>query len=69
VLGFLLRRAAWFVLTLWAVVTAAFFLMRAAPGGPFSAERGGDPLVQAALDARYHLDWPIWRQYLAYVVR
>jgi len=65
--GFLLRRAAWFVLTLWAVVTSAFFLMRAAPGGPFSAERGGDPLVQAALQARYHLDWPIWRQYLAYV--
>jgi oligopeptide transport system permease protein len=48
-------------------VTAAFFLMRAAPGGPFSAERGVDPIVQAALDERYHLDWPLWKQYLAYV--
>ena len=65
--AFLLRRAAWFVLTLWVVVTLTFFLMRAAPGGPFSSERTGDASVTAALDARYHLDWPAWRQYLAYV--
>lgn len=66
-IGFLLRRAAWFALTLWAVVTLAFFLMRAAPGGPFSGERALAPAVESALRARYHLDWPIWRQYLAYI--
>jgi oligopeptide transport system permease protein len=67
VIGFLLRRAAWFALTLWAVVTLAFFLMRAAPGGPFSAERSLAPSVEAALRARYHLDWPMWKQYFSYV--
>lgn len=66
-IGFLLRRAAWFVLTLLGVVTLAFFLMRAAPGGPFSGERALAPGVEAALRARYHLDWPVWRQYLAYM--
>lgn len=65
--GFLVRRALWFVLTLWAVVTLAFFLMRAAPGGPFSGERRAAASVEAALRERYHLDWPLWKQYLAYV--
>lgn len=64
---FLLRRAAYFALTLWAVVTLSFFLMRAAPGGPFSGERSLHPSIEAALRERYHLDWPVWRQYLAYV--
>ncbi|HTF89035.1 MAG TPA: ABC transporter permease subunit [Planctomycetota bacterium] len=66
-IGFLLRRLAWFALTLWSVVTVAFFLMRAAPGGPFSVERSLAPSIEAALRSRYHLDWPMWKQYLAYI--
>ncbi len=61
---FLLRRALWFALTVWAVVTISFVLMRNVPGGPFSAERKLHPTVEAAVNARYHLDWPAWRQYL-----
>ena len=64
---FLLRRLAWLVLTLWAVTTLSFFLMRAVPGGPFSGERRLSPEVEANVAARYHLDWPLWRQYLHYV--
>ncbi len=60
---FLLRRALWFLVTTWAVVTAAFFLLRAAPGGPFSGERKLHPSVEANLRAQYHLDWPLWKQY------
>jgi ABC-type dipeptide/oligopeptide/nickel transport system permease component len=60
---FLLRRALWFVATTWAVVTAAFFLLRTAPGGPFSGERRLHPAVEASLRERHHLDWPLWRQY------
>lgn len=62
--SFLLRRAAWFALTAWAVITLAFFLMRAVPGGPFSADRALPPAVEAHVAARYHLDWPLWKQYL-----
>lgn len=64
---FLLRRALWFVLTLWIVVSVSFVLMRAVRGGPFSAERSLHPEVERSLQARYHLDWPLWKQYLQYV--
>jgi ABC-type dipeptide/oligopeptide/nickel transport system permease component len=64
---FLLRRLGWLLLTVWAVATLSFCLMRAVPGGPLSAERRLAPEVEANVAARYHLDWPLWRQYLHYM--
>jgi len=64
---FLARRALWFLLTLAVVVTLSFFLMRAVRGGPFSGERALHPAIEQSLQARYHLDWPLWKQYLQYV--
>ena len=64
---FLLRRALWFVVTVWIVATISFLLMRAVRGGPFSADRALHPAVEASLAARYHLDWPLWKQYLQYI--
>jgi len=55
------------VATLVFVVTLAFFLMRAAPGGPFDLERPLDPTVLENLRRIYRLDEPLWRQYLDYV--
>ncbi len=65
-LAFVLRRLGWLVLTLWAVVTLSFFLMHAVRGGPFDGERALSPAVEANVRARYHLDWPLWKQYLQY---
>ncbi len=62
-LGFVIRRLAWMVVTLWIVFTVTFFLMRSAPGGPFSRERKTDPLIEAQLKRRYHLDEPLIQQY------
>jgi len=67
VIRFLGRRLLWFAATLLAVVTASFFLMRAVRGGPFDADRRLDPTIERNLRARYHMDWPLWKQYLAYV--
>jgi len=67
VMRFLARRAAWFALTLWLVVSVSFVLMRSVRGGPFSGERALSPAIEARLSERYHLDWPLWKQYLAYV--
>jgi oligopeptide transport system permease protein len=67
VLAFLLRRLAWLALTVWVVLTGAFFLMHAVRGGPFDAERALAPAVEANVRARYHLDWPEWKQYLQYL--
>ena len=66
-LRFLARRLGWLAITLWAVITIAVCLMRAVPGGPFSSERKLHPVVEANVRARYHLDWPLWKQYLQYV--
>lgn len=49
------------------VITATFFLVRLAPGGPFSAEKAVIPEVKAALEAQYRLDLPIFEQYTAYL--
>jgi oligopeptide transport system permease protein len=62
-IGFLFRRGLWMILTLWAVFTVSFALMRAVPGGPFDRERALEPHQRAALEARYHLDEPILQQY------
>lgn len=64
---FAVKRGAWFLLTLWAVVTLSFGLMHAVRGGPFDGERALSPAIEANLKARYHLDWPLWKQYVAYV--
>jgi oligopeptide transport system permease protein len=49
------------------VITATFFLVRAAPGGPFSAEKNVPPEVTKALEAQYKLDQSIWQQYTSYI--
>jgi oligopeptide transport system permease protein len=64
---FFARRIFGLALTVWIVVTLAFLMMRVVPGGPFSAERRLPAAVKANIDARYHLDWPLWRQYGQYL--
>ncbi len=66
-LGFLFRRFMWFLITAWVVITVSFFLMRMVPGGPFSSERKMTPEVERMVMAKYHLDWPQWKQYLHYL--
>lgn len=46
---------------------AAFALIRLAPGGPFDRERQVPPEIERQLNAKYHLDQPVWRQYLIYL--
>jgi oligopeptide transport system permease protein len=49
------------------IVTVSFFVMRVAPGGPFDLERTLPPEVRANVEARYHLDEPLARQYVRYL--
>ncbi|MEM9254049.1 MAG: ABC transporter permease subunit [Pseudomonadota bacterium] len=49
------------------VITVTFFLVRIAPGGPFSAEKAVLPEVKAALEAQYRLDQPLLTQYVDYL--
>src|SRR5690349_21550191 len=53
--------------TLFVIITLAFFMMRAAPGGPFDSQRRLPPEVERNVKAAYNLDKPIARQYLIYL--
>lgn len=66
-LRYVLRRLLTAIPTLFVIVTISFFLMRVAPGGPFNQEKGLNPFIKANLERIYHLDEPLWKQYLLYL--
>jgi oligopeptide transport system permease protein len=66
-LRFVLIRFASAVPTLFLVVTISFFLVRFAPGGPFSLERPLPPQIMQNMMRAYRLDEPLWRQYATYL--
>jgi len=65
--GHVLRRLLSLLPTLLMLITVAFFLMRAAPGGPFDSEKLLPPEIEANLEAKYHMDEPLLQQYFRYL--
>ncbi|HWT77967.1 MAG TPA: ABC transporter permease subunit [Candidatus Methylomirabilis sp.] len=65
--GYTLRRVVGFLPVLFVIVSLSFFMMRLAPGGPFDQDRALPEQVRVNIEARYHLDEPLWRQYLRYL--
>ncbi|GAB4321612.1 MAG: oligopeptide ABC transporter permease OppB [Dehalococcoidia bacterium] len=65
--GYIIRRIFWMIPLLWAIATVTFFLMHAVEGGPFSSEKPLPPTVEAALNAKYNLDKPLFQQYLLFL--
>lgn len=55
------------VFVLAVVATVSFFLLRAAPGGPFDTERRVPEAVQRNIEERYHLNDPLWKQYTSHM--
>lgn len=68
-LKYILRRLASILLTLFVIVTITFFLMRIAPGNPFTSEKKIPPEIEANLMAHYGLDQPWYKQYAQYLVK
>ncbi len=64
---YFLRRLLIAVPTLLVIATLAFVLLHATPGGPFDSDRLLVPQIQHSIEARYHLDEPVWRQFLRYL--
>jgi len=69
VFRFLARRVATIILSLFFIVTLTFFMMKAIPGGPFKSEKALPPQIEQAINEKYHLDDPLWKQYVDYLVR
>ncbi|MGD2176243.1 MAG: ABC transporter permease [Anaerolineae bacterium] len=66
---YIVRRFLWLIPVILMVTLVVFGAMRMVPGGPFSTEgRPMSPEIRANFEARYHLDEPLWKQYIRYMV-
>jgi oligopeptide transport system permease protein len=66
-LSFIVRRILGAIPTLFALATISFFIMRIAPGSPFSGNRKLSKFVIANIEKRYNLDDPLWLQFVRYL--
>ncbi|MPS32470.1 MULTISPECIES: oligopeptide ABC transporter permease OppB [Salinivibrio] len=66
-LKFIAKRLLEAIPTLLVLITISFFLMRFAPGNPFSSERPLPPAVMENINAKYGLDKPVFEQYTTYL--
>ncbi len=64
---YFIRRVLSLIPTLFIVITLSFFLIRVAPGGPFARERDVPEAILQNLMKRYHMDEPLFKQYLRYM--
>lgn len=64
---FIAKRILEAIPTLLVLITISFFLMRFAPGNPFSSDRPLPPEVMANIEAKYGLDKPVLEQYTTYL--
>jgi oligopeptide transport system permease protein len=68
-LAYALRRVLSAIPVALIAVTACFFILRLAPGGPFDAERALPANILRNLRAAYDLDQPLIVQYFLYIGR
>ena len=66
-LRFIGRRLLEAIPVMLVIITGTFFMQRFVPGGPFTAEKAVTPEVLRNLEAYYHLNDPLWKQYVDYL--
>ena len=66
-INYIIKRIGVAIPTLLILIAVTFYLMHAAPGGPFTSERPLPAQVLANIEAKYGLDQPIWRQMINYL--
>ena len=54
------------VVTIWALITITFFMIRIMPGSPFEADNLSQSAIEQ-LESTYGLDEPMWKQYILYM--
>lgn len=64
---FIIKRFLEAIPTLLILITISFFMMRLAPGSPFSTERGLPPQIVEKIEAEYGLNKPMHEQYFTYL--
>jgi oligopeptide transport system permease protein len=66
-LQYSIRRLLGAIPTLFILIALSFFMIRAAPGGPFDTERALPAEIEANLEQAYHLDEPLYMQFGRYL--
>ncbi len=66
-LWYVLKRLLGAIPTLALLITIAFFLIRIAPGGPFDSDKELPPEILKSIQAKYHLDESLPKQYIRYL--
>lgn len=66
---YIIRRLLWGIPVLLMVALITFVLVRNIPGGPFdfAGDRSLPETVRRNLEAKYHLDDPLWKQFVDYI--
>lgn len=64
---YIFKRLVISVVTIWALVTVSFFLLRSLPGNPFATTSLLSPEIQAKMMSYYGLDKPLFEQYITYM--
>jgi oligopeptide transport system permease protein len=67
---YIVRRVLWLIPVMFVVSVVTFTLMHLAPGGPWDRAPGARQLPESTvrqLNALFHLDEPVWKQYLLYM--
>lgn len=62
---YILKRIGAMLLTLFIILSLSFFAIRLIPGSV--AGEGAAPEIKAAMEARYHLDKPLFQQYTIFI--
>src|SRR5512136_313235 len=65
--SYIIRRLIRNGIVILAVALITFLLMHTVPGGPFDAEKALPKEIIANLNARYHLDQPLSKQFALYL--
>lgn len=66
-LSYIFKRFLGIFPTLFIIATVCFFLIRLAPGGPFDTEKKIPEEILKNIQAKYHLDKPLYEQYYYYL--
>src|SRR3989338_2004944 len=64
---FILKRIFISIPVIFVLATITFCIMRITPGGPFDKDKAIPPEIKANIEAKYHLDRPLWSQYFYYM--
>lgn len=64
---YILKRLIGMIPTILVIVTLSFFIVRIAPGGPFDTERALPEVIKRNIEAKYHMDEPLIKQYGRYL--